>query len=146
MVTSAKNRFGVGVPKNPNGFTVTELIVCVAVLLTVMTVSTSMFFQTQRIWQDIRHHRIAVSELSNQLDRLTRLTQQELEAELAKLRPSALCAEALRDPELTGVVNDDSVGTRITLKIKWKRRHGEKPITLCGWLNKNKESATEGQP
>ena len=120
-----------------SGFTVTELIVSIAVLLTVMTTSTTMFFQTQRIWQDIRQHRIAVTELANQLDRLTRMTQRELETEVASLTPSSLCNEALRNPQLVALIDDDSVGTRITLTIRWKRRHGIKPVTLTGWLIPN---------
>ena len=117
------------------GFTVQELIVSVAVLLTVMTITTSMLVNVNKIWKDIRSHRIAVCELGNQLERLTRMTKDEVESELEKLTASPICANSLREPDLTGTLAEDDLGYRVTLTIQYKNRFPGKQLSLSAWLN-----------
>ena len=111
-----------------------ELIVSTVLLMTVMTFVTSMSFRVNQIWKQIGQQRIAVGELSNQLERLTVLSPDEIQAEIADLRPSDYCARSLDQPELVGVMSDDAIGIRVELKLNWQRRYPAPPIELTGWL------------
>lgn len=125
--------------RREGGFTVQELIVAVAVLMTVMTISTSMFFKVNQVWKDIRRHRLASCELNSQLDRLTRMSRQEVEAEIDGLAPSPLCAEALRDCQLTATLTEDQLGDRLTLSIQYPG----KTLSLSAWLQPSQRKSEQ---
>ncbi|MEM9409495.1 MAG: hypothetical protein AAGA30_00110 [Planctomycetota bacterium] len=125
------------------GVSVVELTVSVAVLMAAMSIATTLFFQVKKVWQDSRHQRIACQELNNQLDHLTRLEPLELKKQLARLEPSKLCAESLREPKLFGEISKDSLGIRISMSIDWKRRYGSKPLRLSAWLNQGSANLEE---
>lgn len=79
--------------------TLLELLVSVTTLVTVMTLTTTLCFQIQRTWQDIRQHQVAVGELSNQLEHLTQLNEEQFGTALEQLTPSATCERTLRQPK-----------------------------------------------
>ena len=127
-----------------SGMTVIELIVSAMLLLTVMTFMTTLCFRVNMVWKDIGYHRVAVGELSNQLEELQRMTVEEVENELANLQPSELCQMTLRDPRLTGRLVKDELGNRIDLKINWTRQNPGQPISLTAWLKPNSGSVKGG--
>jgi hypothetical protein len=110
------------------------MVVSAMVLMTIMTFITTICLQTSLIWKDIGHHRAATNELSNQLDRLTRLSPEESKQALTELQPTPVCVRSLNDPALSGKLINDDLGMRIELQIDWKRRHLGKPVRLVGWL------------
>jgi hypothetical protein len=128
------------------GITAIELVVSAMLLMTVMTFVTTLCFRINMVWQDIGHHRVAVGELSNQLESLQRMTPAEAQEALGTLQPSALCRRTLRDPELDGEMIKDDLGNRIVLKINWTRQNPGQPIELAAWLATDSSSPTEGQP
>lgn len=123
------------VPKR-DGVTVLEVIASAAVLFTAMTITTTMFFNVDKIWKDVRYRQMAVCELNSQLDSLTRLDFDNAKIALEKLEVSEICDSVLREPILAGTLDRaDPLGTRITLTIKYKKGYSEKVISLSGWLN-----------
>ena len=56
------------------GLSKMEVLVSTMLLMAVMSTTATMFHNVNLVWKDIRHHRIATSELANQLDVLTRLS------------------------------------------------------------------------
>ena len=127
------------------GVTAIELVVSAMLLITVMTFMTSLCFRIDLVWKDIGHHRVAVGELSNQLESLQRLTPQRAQEALKTIQPSLLCRQTLRDPELRGQLVKDELGDRIVLQINWARRHPGQPIELAAWLPAGSSAQPEGE-
>ena len=88
----------------------------------------------------MRYHRIATSELANQLDVLTRAEPGEIEALVEELKPSEICSDALPESSLSAKVVKDEIGDRIDLEIQWRSGHGTRAdrrpnrARLSGWL------------
>ena len=118
-----------------------ELVISAMLLVTVMTFVTTLSFSINLVWKDIGHHRVAAGELSNQLESLTRLPLQEARVAVASLEPSELCRRTLKDPELSGQLVEDNLGTRVELSINWNRRNPGKPVQLVGWVFQNGSAA-----
>ncbi len=111
-----------------------EMVISSLLLLTVMTFVTTLYFRINLVWKNIGHHRVAVAELSNQLESLTRLSPNEAQVAIESLEPSEYCARTLQAPELSGELLDDVLGKRIVLSLDWNRQTPGKPVELAGWL------------
>lgn len=116
------------------GFTSVELVVSSVILMTVMAFVTTLSFRVGLVWKDVRHQRIAVCELANQLEVLTLLSPDQAVEAIKNLQPSDGCNRTLTSPELKAALTEDELGTRISLSINWKRRIPGKPIELSGWI------------
>lgn len=116
------------------GIAAAELIISAVLLITVMSFVTTICFRINLVWKDINHHRVAMGELSNQLEELTQLSPQEARTAVDSLKPTAICARSLQNPEITGEVVDDELGSRILLQLNWKRSNPGKAVELVGWI------------
>ena len=103
------------------GITILELLVSVAILLATVTVITTLIFKCGMIWKDVSQRRVAVRELSSQLEELTLLDQDSAKEQIEQLELSAICTERLPEAKLTGVLSEDNLGVRIQLSLNWKR-------------------------
>lgn len=126
--------------KNRSGITVIELLVSASVLLGIMSFVGTLTVSINGVWKDIVQRRVAVCELTNQLEQLTRLSVDELEQQLESLEPSVHCSNSLRGAKLSATVSEDQLGKRIVVAINWDRKHAGKPVELSGWLQKVKVS------
>ncbi len=124
----------------PSGFTKIELLASVMLLMAVMSVTATMFHKVNLVWKDIRHHRVATGELANQLDVLTRVGTEDIEAAIGELKPSVICGNALPKPTLSAKVVKDAIGERVDLEIQWRNSNGTRAdarpnrARLSGWL------------
>lgn len=117
------------------GFTVTELIVAATLLVAVMSVVASLTVRSGRLWQDSRHYRLAIDELSNHIERLASLDKSRLAIALAKLPLSSQIQASLPNPVLSGESLTDEDGTRLVLHLAWDRLGKSPPMTLVGWID-----------
>jgi len=117
------------------GSLLVELLASFGVLTTVIVVATPLTVRHGRILTGARDYRIAVEELSNQLERLTALPGDELRAQIPELEPSELAAKHLRGAKLTAALAPADVGERLTLEIVWDepQRRGA-PVRLTAWI------------
>ncbi|NOZ40318.1 MAG: hypothetical protein GXP24_08845 [Planctomycetes bacterium] len=122
-------------PKRRGGFTVTELIVAATLLVVLMSVVGTLTVSSGRLWQDTRHYRLAIDELSNQLDRLTALDDTRLTTAIAELSASPQIRSVLPNPVLTAESLADENGTRVVLQLAWDRLGKSRPVSLVGWMN-----------
>ena len=122
------------VQPNRRGITSLELLVSFTILLATVSVITTLIFKCGMIWKDVSQRRVAVSELSSQLEELTLLDQDAAKEQIEKLELSAICTQRLPEAKLTGVLSQDNLGVRIQLSLNWKRSVESKPVILCGWL------------
>ncbi len=123
------------------GFTITELIVAASLLVVVTSVVASLTVRSGRLWQDSRHYRLAIDELSNQLERLTSLDEARLATAIAELSPSQQVRDALPNPVLSAETLADEDGTRLVLHLAWDRLGKSVPVTLVGWVDPLPSSA-----
>ena len=101
-----------------------------------MSLVTVSSFRISRVWKDIRQQKVALNELSNQLDRLTTLPVEDVRDSIKALEPSAECRRSLTQPALSGVVeNQPKFGNRLTISITWQNDSGKnsRPIQLSAW-------------
>lgn len=117
------------------GITMIEVLASFSLLATVLAVATPLAVRHGRILVSAREYRIAVEELSNQLEQLTVLASDELRSRLSELKPSEFAAKHLRGAELSGALEAADVGDRLTLELVWDepgRRAA--PASLSAWM------------
>lgn len=130
----------------PGGFSMIEAVVAAGILLVTMRVSLQMIHRVDGVWTDAAQHRVAAQELSNHLDRLTRLSSDDVRKQLDALSPSRTVSETLVDARLSGVLQRDEWGERLVLELNWERRHPGPAVRLSGWLRPANDSNQESQP
>ena len=136
-----------------SGFTLSEVLVSTLLMMTIMSLVGTVCHRVNLIWFDVNHHRVAVSELSNQLEELTAMTLDQAAVAVKSMEPSESCRQALASPQLTGEIFEDQLGTRVLLKINWTRPNAANPIEMSGWIIPTQQEASpdemsnsEGQP
>ncbi|TWT75409.1 hypothetical protein [Allorhodopirellula solitaria] len=117
------------------GITMIECVVAASILLVAMSTVTTMAVRVGRLWSDVAHQRIAMSELTNTLESITKLPADEIDEALKELMPSSAVAASLDRAELTGERIEDEFGERIVLTLSWKAAHPIRPARLVGWIH-----------
>lgn len=115
------------------GFMLTELIVAAILLAAVLSVITQLAIRSGRLSQDTRHYQMALDEMSNQLDRLLVLPDEQLAKQMKTLAASPMMQEILAEPQLSAEIKQDADGSRIVLQLQWNRLGGQRPLRLVGW-------------
>ena len=123
------------------GFTLTELIVAATLLVAAMSVVGSLTVRSGRLWQDSRHYRLAIDEVTNHLERLTTLDEDDRVAAIDDLVPSEQIQHTLPNPVLTSELLSDEYGTRLVLSLTWDRPGKSTPVTLVGWVDPSPQTA-----
>jgi len=121
--------------RDARGFTVTELVVAAGLLVVVLSVVTSLTVSSGRLRQDSRHYRLAVDELSNQLEWLITIDEARRAEAIESLSPSPQARDMLPNPVLSAERLSDKHGNRIALHLAWDRLGKSTPVTLIGWIN-----------
>lgn len=130
-----------------------ELLVAASLLVCMIGILTPLTVRTSRLWRESRQVRLAMGELSNQLDVLTSLDPDALAESLEDLAVSEEAELALPNANLRGEKVSDEHGTRLVLKIDWDRPVKAVPLALVGWIDaaavesdERSESATDDSP
>ncbi len=113
----------------------TDLVVAATLLVGIMSFVAPLAVRSGRLWQDSRHYRLALDELSNQLERLTSLNENERDAALTELSVSPQVRARLPNPVLEAHAIDDTDGARLVLQLQWDRVGPAKPVTLVAWID-----------
>ena len=112
-----------------------DLLVSFTLLVAVIGVATPLIVRHGRLLKSHRDYRLALDELSNQLDRLTALPPDELSQSIERLEPPAFLTERLPGAKLSGELQPVESGTRVTLKLSWNETERHRaPVTLAGWV------------
>ncbi|QDV74661.1 type IV pilus modification PilV family protein [Botrimarina mediterranea] len=115
------------------GVTLVETTIALGLLVALMSVMASLAVRNQRVLADNRAYRLAVDELSNQLDMLTALPADEAATAL-----EALSGEEPVGPvtgaTLRGKMADEDYGRRLTVTLSWPAAIKRRPdVTLSAW-------------
>jgi hypothetical protein len=114
------------------GTSILEAMVSLTLLSTVLSVSLPLVVRHGRLLVDQRDYRLALDELTNQLDRLTALPNEELAAELQNLAVSPFTADRLANARLHGELEPAEIGSRLNLRLTWGGRE-QHQVSLAGW-------------
>jgi hypothetical protein len=129
------NRDGALRARRRCGSLLVELLASFGVLTTVIVVATPLAVRQVRILTGSRDYRIAVEELSNQLEQLTALPGDELRSRLDDIEPSEFAATRLPGAEISAALAPADVGERLTLAIVWNEpQRRAAPVRLVAWL------------
>ena len=126
--------------KRQHGVTITELIVACTLLSSLMAVVVPSFIRIGQLNRSMRHHRVAMDELSNQLDNLQRLSLGAVESTIDDLTPSKFARQSLSDLQLAGQLSPSELGHRISLTAEWGTVGGQhRSLRLCTWVFREDE-------
>ncbi len=118
------------------GSSITELLVSMSLLGSIMTVVLPMGIKVSRVRQ-LHQERLVVSEsLANEMDRLTQLAYERLQPLEGQLPlPDHLKAQ-LDQGHVTLELTDETPAVRVTLTVAWTDHMGNdaRLMTLCGWI------------
>lgn len=120
--------------KSRRGVTFAELIVAAALLIGGMSLVGQLTVTNGRLLQQSRQHRLALDEISNQLEWLTTLDGEDLALAIEDLAPSDTAVSALANPTLNAELVEDDDGSRLTLSIQWEKPQPSAPIKLTAWI------------
>jgi len=130
------------------GVTSLEVIVAFTLLSGVLAVSTTLVVRHGRLLAEQRDYRLALDEVSNQLDRLAALPEEELSEAMEQLSPSPFTASRLPGAKLSGELEAAEMGQRITLRLVWDEpQRDTAPVSLAAWIfpqSDNRGDATPG--
>jgi len=117
------------------GTSTLDILVSFTILMAVISISTPVIVRHGRLLHKQRDYRVALDELTNQLDRLSSLPASELLAEVQKLTPSPFVTERLPGAKLTGEIAAADPASRVILRIVWNEAgRDEAPLTLAAWV------------
>lgn len=117
------------------GATLIELLVSFSLLTTLLGISLPLVVRQNRILASARHYRLALDELSNQVERIVSLPPEDVPKAVEKLAPSPFAAKYLAGAKLSGVVAPADTGERVTLSITWDEPGRDAaPLSLTAWL------------
>ena len=122
------------ISKNRRGTTLLECIVAASILSVALGTVTMAVFRIGRIWTDTGHYRIALQEVSNQLETLTQLPPEQLQTAIDSLAVSPTVQRTLVDVKLSGEVIQDQFGDRVKLQLTWGDGKTSRPIRMTAWL------------
>ena len=131
---------------NRRGTSALEVLVSFTLLSSVLALSTPLVVAHGRLLKAQRDYRLALDELSNQLDRLTVTPEPDLPKALGELAASPLTASRLPGARLRGQVADTEFGKRVTVEIWWDEPNRQAaPLRLAAWVLPRANNSSSNQ-
>jgi hypothetical protein len=128
-------------PTRRRGALAIEVLVACSLLIAMIGLMATLTSRIGAIVKETRHYRLAINELSNQMERLSAMEKGECEAALAQLTISSEIRESLDEAQFQGRLLDDSDGVRVVLELNWNRNGPAVPVSLTGWLKPSQASS-----
>jgi hypothetical protein len=130
------------------GVTAVETLVGFTLLTAALSVATPLVVRNGRLLSEQQDYRLALDEVSNQLERLSALRPDELAAALDELVLSSATASRLPTARLSGQLEAEDDGQRLTVSLSWEEAQRYRaPISLTTWIYprpRNTGEAREG--
>jgi hypothetical protein len=125
------------------GATSLEAIMAFTLLGSVLAASTPLLVRHKRLIAGQREYRLALDEVSNQLERLSILPRDGLATAVEQLRPSDFAAAHLPDVKLGGKVDRVDDTQHVQIMISWGgEQRPASAITLAAWFFQKQNNAS----
>jgi hypothetical protein len=120
---------------NRRGTSSLEVLVALTLIGSVLALSAPLIVAHGRLLKAQRNYRLALDELSNQLERVSALPAADLPPAIEKLAPSPLAALRLPGATLRGQLADSEFGQRLTIEISWDEPNRlAAPLRMTAWI------------
>ena len=117
------------------GTSLIEFVVACSLLGSLMLFVVPSAIRIGQLQRVIRHDRIAMDEVANQLDRLAQLPPIQIKQELEGLAASEFAEAGLPNPTLSGTLRESQEGYRLALEISWDSPgRSVAPLTMATWV------------
>jgi len=127
------------------GISALEVLVAFTLLSSVLALSTQLIVQHGRLLKVQRDYRMALDELSNQLERIGALPDGDRSEALQKLTPSTFVAARLPGAKLHGALDALDLGQRLTLRLSWNEpQRVAAPVVMTAWILPRTENPPRG--
>ena len=123
------------------GMSSMEALIALMLLSSMLSFSLTLIVRHGRLLAAERNYRLALDELSNQLERLTVLPADELTDAVKQLKLSPFAANRLPDANLVGELSTADNGQRVRLQITSKTANGP-TVSMAGWAFGSGPSST----
>jgi hypothetical protein len=110
-----------------------EVLVSLTLLMSMLSVSLPLIVRHGRLLTAQQHYRLALDELSNQLDRLTGTPAKDVPQVLKQLSVSPFTAARLVGAKLNAELKPAEIGQSFTVRLTWKEAQ-EQSATMTGWV------------
>ena len=111
-----------------------ELLAATFVLTVAIAGSPLLFRKIQNLRDTSRIYQLAIQELSNHMESLTRMTPSECEEALDSIVVSSELKQQIPESSIHGQITQDGDAWRILLSFQLPVQHRREPIELYGWL------------
>jgi hypothetical protein len=135
------------------GTSTLDALVAFTLLVTTLSVATPLVVRHGRLLKSQRDYRLALDELSNQMERVIATSASDLPATIQQLSPSEFLMERIPSAQISGALQPVDGGMRVVLQLTWNELAGRRaPVSLAGWVfpatqrEGGIESAEGGQP
>ncbi len=145
MMSKLESQFQRQWARSRKGALLVEALVAATILMVAVSLLSGAHHGLSKLWLETRRHQLATDELSNQMERVLALSEQQQTQSLESLQVTPEIAEILPGAALEAVWIDDSLGRRLVLKLNWQRRGAAQPLQLVGWVSGQSASAQPPQ-
>jgi hypothetical protein len=137
--------------RHTTGFSSLEAIVSFTLLSAVLTFATPLVIKHGRLMSAQRDYRLALDEVSNQLERLTDLPTDQLATAVGQTMPSDPIRDRLLNAKVRGELSSAEWGQKLTVRLTWSEANQRTmTIALAAWIPRRAPStsgdATEAAP
>lgn len=122
-----------------------ECVVAFTLLSSALSFAAPLIVKQRRLVNHQREYRLALDEVTNQLERLTALPSGEVEQAVKQLKLSEFAAMRLPEATLRGELKSVDVGQQVTVSLAWEQPTAA-PVTLSAWIFADRRAAEGGQP
>lgn len=124
-----------------------EVVVAFTLLSSALALAVPLIVAHNRLQIAQRHYRVALAEISNQMERLSLLSAAEMPAAVEKLTASEFASERLPGAKLRGEVSESQLGQRVSLELTWDETNRQAaPVRLTTWLSLPEAGPEEAAP
>jgi hypothetical protein len=143
----------IAAPPARAGTSTLDALVAFTLLVTTLSVATPLVVRHGRLLKSQRDYRLALDELSNQMDRLVATSASDLPEAIQQLAPSEFLIKRIPSAQISGELQTVDGGMRVVLQLTWIELAGRRtPVSLAGWVfppaqtGSGVDSAEGGQP
>lgn len=120
-----------------------ECVVAFTLLSSALTFAAPLIVKQRRLVNSQREYRLALDEVTNQLERLMTLPSGEVEQAVSQLKLSEFAAMRLPEARLRGELKSVDVGQQVTVSLAWEQPTAA-PVKLSGWILADRRAAEGG--
>jgi hypothetical protein len=125
----------IAAPPARAGTSTLDALVAFTLLVTTLSVATPLVVRHGRLLKSQRDYRLALDELSNQMERVIATSASDVPAAIQQIAPSEFLIERIPSAQISGELQAVDGGMRVVLQLTWNELAGRRtPVSLAAWI------------